>query len=110
MLAAGDGLGNVFLWDVRSRRDLGDYLAGRYGAAADTVAFARDGSALYEGGRNDPVVAWKSVLWSSNGTTLRDAVCSLAHRNLRASEWEQLFGGTRLAGHRDRTCPQYPLP
>jgi WD40 repeat protein len=115
VVAAGDGDGDVVLWDVARRRAMGSSLPGAHSgsagqAAIDTVQFDPAGGALYSAGRGQAITAWSPALWSQDPETLVKNACRLARRNLTAEEWSVLFAGTKLAGHRHRTCPEYPLP
>jgi WD40 repeat protein len=110
---ASGGRGETSLWDVSSGHSLGE-LIGRQStspnlSAVDTLTFDPADGVLLSGGRGNPVVAWKSILWSNDGKQLHDAGCSLAGRNLRQDEWT-MFAQTRLAHSRHRTCNQFPLP
>ena len=115
VVAAGDGDGDVVLWDVARRRAIGSSLPGAHSgtsgqAAIDTLQFDPTGTALYSAGRGQAITAWSPALWSQDPDTLVKNACRLARRNLTAEEWSVLFAGTKLAGHRHRTCPGYPLP
>jgi WD40 repeat protein len=113
ILAVGDGDGDIVLWDMKTRRSLGDSgLTGRHGANSevDALRFDRRGSVLLSAGPSNPIVAWKSTLWSDDADILREYACRFARRNLRPDEWAQLFADTRLEHRGDRrTCPTYPV-
>lgn len=107
ILAAADGDSDIVLYDVESKRPLGSGMAGRdgEGAAIDTLVFDPRGTALLSAGRENPIVAWSSVLWEEDYQTLRSHACRIVRRNLTENEWQELFRDTSLEGKRRETCP-----
>lgn len=123
-LAAADEEGNVCLYEVEDRHQVGDRSCLRgyntrpvWKGGAEATKFGRiDGTTLlFTAGRGQPLVAWHSELWNLNDGDAVDRaigndVCRLAGRNMRSYEWGAVFAGTDLADDRHSTCPQYPLP
>jgi hypothetical protein len=117
-LAVGDGAGALCLYDVASRRSIGDCAQVHYGPVSgsiDAVAFVPDGTAVLTAGRGNPIVSWDELLWNQDEDAetvdaLTAQVCELAGRNLTQDEWDQVFVDTEFEGERHQTCEQYPLP
>jgi WD40 repeat protein len=87
------------LYDVRTRQRIGD--------AVDTGEADAD---LRPDGRQVAVAnhdASGITLWDLDPSTLADAACSIAGRNLTRSEWDTYLGD--LGPYR-ATCPEFDLP
>jgi WD40 repeat protein len=120
-LAAGDAEGVTCLYQVANRSSIGahaclvGHLPGEIGGV-EVVKFAHLGhgeTVLLTAGTGQPVLAWKSILWSLGDTdgvdqAIANDVCALASRNLTSDEWNNAFASTNLAGDRHQTCPEYP--
>lgn len=123
-LAAGDGEGVVCLYDVATRREIGDSscLLGHDAETIETgginaVRFGWLGgkTVLLTAGAAQPIVAWSSILWNGShsgpvANRVAADACALAHRNLTEDEWRSVLDSTALADARAATCPRYPLP
>lgn len=91
MLAAG-GSDGLALWDVGARQQLGRLPAGNVLA----VAFSSDGRTLASAGQGGLVV------WTVSLQAWQERACTIANRNLTASEWIRFMpSGTRY----ERLCP-----
>lgn len=100
-VAAADDDGNVTLWDVASRSQLGDALDGESGPAG-AVAFVPERDVLAAGYYASFVRLWNGILWSDL-PALRARLCPIVGRNLDPAEWEQFLPGVpRLS-----TCPPW---
>jgi WD40 repeat protein len=124
-LAVGDNLGEACIYEVESRYPIGgsSCLQGHLtealrSAGITSMQFAQNadgGTSLLTAGTLQPILSWDSLLWSLSDDDdvereIERDVCALAGRNLDALEWSAIFSSTSLAGDRDETCKQYPLP
>ncbi len=75
--------GDLRLWDVSRRRQIGDAVPGY-----DFVAFTRDG--LLSSGRAGTVV-WEPLLFSESLETVRRRICSVVGRNLSPLEQREFL-------------------
>jgi WD40 repeat protein len=75
--------GDMRLWDVRRRRQIGDAVPGY-----DFVAFTRDG--LLSSGSAGTVV-WAPLLFSESLETVRRRICSVVGRNLSPLEQREFL-------------------
>ncbi|HEX3359865.1 MAG TPA: WD40 repeat domain-containing protein [Solirubrobacterales bacterium] len=121
-LAAGDGEGVTCLYDVATRREIGNdsCLLGHKpeaveGGGINALKFAgtSDGKVLLTAGGGQSIVAWSSVLWNGSGAApverkIRRYECALAHQNLTENEWSTVFSSTAIGGSFNRrTCSRY---
>ena len=92
------------LWDVASRRALGAPLRG-HTTFVTSVAFGPARHKLASVGDEDLRI-WNPPLVSGTEsvTTIRQAFCPLAGRNLSRSEWSEFLSDSGY----HKTCPQFP--
>jgi WD40 repeat protein len=83
-LASASGR-TVRLWDVASRRALGQPLRGQQGTI-HSVAFAADG-ALRSTETHGSVVTWDPLLSSADPEAWRRRICRMVGRSLTKAEW-----------------------
>jgi WD40 repeat protein len=100
LLASGGADDSVRVWDAQSRQPLAPALRGH---TDDVIAvrFSRDGRRLASGGADRTARLWDSLLWTTEWSVLRRAVCVRLARNLTRDEWKEAFPGR---GYRT-TCP-----
>ena len=109
-LASGDSDNHVILWDVASRRPLGEPLAGHTGPVT-SVAFSPDGQTLASGScgkldANNQCGQGEIILWDVDLESWQSRACQLAGRNFTLTEWASYFG-ERGQPYR-KTCEQWP--
>lgn len=120
-LAVGDAEGNTCLYEVVTQHPigggsclLGHKNEGRPGggiAAAEFAQLPSGEAVLLTAGAGQPVVAWKSILWSLSGDgrivkDLTAAVCRLSGRDLEMHEWRAIFESTNLEGGPRLVCSE----
>lgn len=99
LLASASRDNTVILWDVASRKPLGEPLKGR-GSAVWSVAFSPDGKLLASASVDKTV-----ILWDVDEQSWRRLACSIANRNLGRREWRELVGeGVEF----QKVCPELP--
>jgi WD40 repeat protein len=95
--------GEMTLWDVASRRPLGDplFVGGtvEVNTTLPDVFFSPDGTRLMS--LNRVANVWDRTLWSRNYTRWLTELCPRVGRNLTASEWADALPGRPYR----RTCP-----
>jgi WD40 repeat protein len=81
----------VRLWDVPTRRPIGDPL--RVGAAVIAVAFRQDGNRLYAAAEDGSLTSWDGILWTTRLADLRARLCGIVGRGLTREEWAEFLSG-----------------
>jgi WD40 repeat protein len=99
MLASASFDQTVRLWDAVHGQPLGDPLNGHTDTVM-SVAFSSDGKVLASGSHDKTV-----RLWDVDTNSWVARLCSLANRNLSATEWQQYVG---VDVPYRRTCPDLP--
>ena len=100
-LAAASTDKTVILWDVASRKPLGEPLKGHEDRVW-SVAFSPDGKTLASASEDKSV-----ILWDVDLASWLLKACAIANRNLTHMEWAQHVGeGVPYQA----PCPELPLP
>jgi WD40 repeat protein len=90
--------GAVRLWDVGTRRALGEPL--EVHREARRLAFSPDGKTLLSAGQRPGLVLVSSLLWSTDADRFRSRLCGIVRRSLTRAEW----GEFRPDASYTRTC------
>ena len=98
-LASGSLDNTVHLWDVESRKTLGEPLTG-HTKSVYSVAFSADGKTLASSSMDNTV-----RLWDVNPNSWKKQLCAIANRNLSHKEWQKYIGEDRP---HEKTCPDLP--
>jgi len=77
-LATGSGEGNVRLWDVATRQEIGAPMSSGL-ASVETVAFSPDGATVAAGSSDGTVQLWDAATQNEVGTTLRPTRSDAIH-------------------------------
>ena len=77
--------GEVRLWDLATRRQLGSQLT-EGGGSIQSIVFSPTGNALAFLGEGGRVELWKGILWADL-PELHDEVCGLVGGRLTRTEW-----------------------
>ena len=94
LATVGNDDGDVLLWDVASRRQIGTPLTGN--GPYPYVFFSADGRRLLAISPEGPV-----TLWDVDPESWQRRACDIAGRNLTRSEWRDFVGDTPYRA----TCP-----
>jgi hypothetical protein len=97
LLAAGNNIGEVLMFDVETTSQYGDRFIGASGPVT-ALAFSPDSQVLASGSQTGNV-----ILWDLNIENWVDRACELAGRNLTGDEWEKYFDLDYNV-----TCDQWP--
>jgi WD40 repeat protein len=98
VLAAG-GEQRVYLWDVASRRSVGELRWG-HERAVTGLAFSSDGNQLLS-------VGGRVILWNLDRRHWLQEACRVANRNLSRQEWADVMDKETPY---ERICPGLPEP
>jgi WD40 repeat protein/serine/threonine protein kinase len=98
LLASGGWDEHLLLWDVNRGEHIGPPFIG-HTARITSVAFSPDGQTIATGSL-DTI----AILWDIDLESWENRACSIANRNLTASEWERYFQTTPY----HTTCPISP--
>jgi hypothetical protein len=96
------------LWDVPSKKQLGDPLTGDTGRDDPTVtglAFTADGATLASAGLHGTVRLWQHTLWGDYDH-LQQEVCRLVGGGLSRDEWGAIVPDLRY----HQSCPSAAPP
>jgi WD40 repeat protein len=108
MLASSHGDGSVNLWDVPSRKRIGEFRG--YSSSVYSVAFSPDGRLLASGSckEYDLVECGEGqiVFWNVWPEFWKAKACRMANRNLSREEWRHYFGDEAYR----KTCLNLPGP
>jgi WD40 repeat protein len=97
-LASGSKDKTVRLWDVATRRPLGEPLQGHTNSVF-SVAFSPDGKTLASSSSDQTV-----RLWDLDPESWISRTCQRVNRNLSMAEWREYIGDKPYR----RTCPALP--
>ena len=101
MLASASSDKTVILWNVASRKPLGEPLKGHQDRVS-SVAFSPDGKTLASASADKTV-----ILSDLDVTSWMRKACAIANRNLTHTEWAQHVGeGVPYQA----PCPELPAP
>ena len=100
-LASASSDKTVILWDVASRKPLGEPLKGHQSAVL-SVAFSPDGKTLASASADRTV-----ILWDVDVASWIRKACAIANRNLTHKEWAQYVGEDVPY---QAPCPELPVP
>ncbi len=105
-LAAADGQGNSWWWDVQTLQPLGLPIVNRsYIHSTDTSLYSSDGKALVVYPQRNYTQNPEIQVYNIGPDTLRDRACQLVSRNLTQAEWKSYLDET--TPYR-KTCPDLP--
>jgi WD40 repeat protein len=82
-------LPQVRLWDVPTRRQLGEPLKPNVNVVA--LAFEQDGKRLDALAEDGTLMSWDETLWTTRYAGLRKRLCEVVGRNLTMSEWTEFL-------------------
>ncbi len=99
-LASGSRDRTIILWDVASRKPLGQPLTGRTDSVW-SIAFSPDGKTLASGSEDKTI-----ILWDVNFESWQSRACRIANRNLTRMEWNEYLGD--IEPYR-ATCAEFPI-
>ena len=88
VLATGSSDREVIVWDITSRKPLGEPLRG-HSAEVASIAFSPDGKTLATGGWDKSVLLWDIILVAES---MMARACQLLNGNLTESEWRKYMG------------------
>ena len=88
----------VILWDVASRKAIGEPLKG-HTAKVWSVAFSRDGKTLASASWDQSV-----ILWDVDANEWKSQACRIVNRNMTLSEWRTYLGDRKY----EKVCPELP--
>ena len=91
MLASVHGTGELRLWDVDSREQLGETLQPN-DKAQQGVAFSPDGRSLATSAASGAVRLWRGFLWRDTDD-LRSMVCGLVIGSISRTDWNRYVPG-----------------
>jgi hypothetical protein len=94
VLASGDYLGEIRLWDAETLSPLGDHIAA--GASVGVLRFGPDGTTLASGHGDGRV-----QLWEVSPEAWIERLCTAASRDLTEDEWTEFVGENEY----EETCP-----
>ncbi|MGH8586950.1 MAG: WD40 repeat domain-containing protein, partial [Gammaproteobacteria bacterium] len=100
-LASASEDNTVMLWDLASRKPLGEPLKGHENFVF-SVAFSPDGKTLVSASRDKTV-----ILWDVDVASWLLKACAIANRNLTPREWAQ-YAGDNVPYQ--APCPKLPVP
>ena len=87
-LATGSGDDTVILWDVASRKPLGDPLKA-HSSFVSSVAFSPDGKTLATGSEDNTVILWDANM---DVESWKGQICEIVNRNFSKDEWRTYMG------------------
>jgi WD40 repeat protein len=92
----------AMLWDVASRKPLGEPLRGHRNRVM-SLAYSRDGQTLATGDMDGTIMVWDVGMdvkaWETRA-------CTIVNRNFTRSEWRYYMGERPY----HKVCPQHPGP
>jgi WD40 repeat protein len=94
VLASGDYLGEIRLWDAETLSPLGDHIP--TGSSVDVLRFGPDGATLASGHGDGSV-----QLWELSPEAWVEKLCAAAGRDLTEDEWAEFVPGAEY----EPTCP-----
>ncbi len=86
MLISGSQDNSIILWDLAQKLPIGRPLLGHTNFV-NALSISPDGFTLVSAGEDNQLIRW-----DINPQVWRENACSIANRNLTASEWERYFG------------------
>jgi WD40 repeat protein len=97
VLATSDGTGEIRLWDLARRAQLGESLGGESLTAAPGAAVATVDS-------TGAVMFWDELLASTDYEAWRKRLCGIARRNLTQAEWRDLIPDRPYPSRAELAC------
>jgi WD40 repeat protein len=103
ILASADSVSSITLWDMETRRPIGEVLANSLGGGVtgQTIAFSPDGNTLVSAHSSFSDL----VIWDINPQSWIEKTCQRVGRNFTRMEWAKYFPRDEYRV----TCPQWPL-
>ena len=99
LLAVGTQQGDVWLWDLRANRVIGEPLSGHHSAVA-SLDFGFEGKKLLSADEEGMIIEW-----DVDPESWINLACEKANRNLRLEEWKTYLGEEAYRP----TCPSRPV-
>jgi WD40 repeat protein len=100
-LATASHDGSIILWDVASRKPLGEPLRGHKNEVMG-LAYSRDGYTLATGDMDGTIMVWDVGM---DVKALETRACTIVNRNFTHNEWYNYMGDEPYRA----TCPGLPL-
>jgi len=88
----------VILWDVKTRKPLGEPLIG-HSSTVNSVVFSPVGNTFASGSSDGTV-----ILWDVNPESWAKKACAIVNRNFSQKEWQKYMGNCP----HEKTCPDLP--
>ena len=101
-LATGSTDTTAILWDIASRKPLGEPLKA-HSEGVTSVAFSPDGKTLATGSGDTTAIVWDTNM---DVESWKQRICGVVNRNFSKDEWREYMGARSYW----KVCPRLPGP